>query len=331
MRFLIITFVIFSCGLCMAEEIAGSAQVKLPPFKGMCGVNLPYYEYGSDVGVLPGQRHIGWSARTDMPGMFGLMARDKVNVLRIHVFADCRAGLLIDGRSAPLRITDLAWKDIRALLSAAEDNGVKLIPIIFDSGLADGNTTCRGRLSGEHPDWITDPAKRKAVLNVVSELVTGCRESTAVLAWEAMANPEYCRLMKRINQPAFTCQDQAKVFDFLTEMIDRIHRDDPGRPVTVGVSNLMENCDWANLPVDFYSVGFLKELEMYTNYDAPLYGFKKPILVNQLVGGEVALQMTNIRRHGWAGLLFWSIRNTELASYTFDSYNDKYREWMENN
>jgi hypothetical protein len=112
--------------------------------------------------------------------------------VRLFLFADLRAGVEFDRSGMPQRITDRAWRNMRALLRMAKTEGVVLVLCLTDFLLADeisGQGPDGSWLVGEHRDLITDRFKRDRIVGLLESFVRGFSkdpefaDGLPVLAW----------------------------------------------------------------------------------------------------------------------------------------------------
>jgi len=175
--------------------------------------------------------------------------------------------------------------------------------------LADGIQSQNGTVVGEHPDLITDPSKRQALVNVFRDLVRRFAERRGLFAWEVMNEPEYATAATRQNLEIF-----------VYELGWMIHTEAPGAQVTLGSKDWVDRYSWTGLGLDLYQFhwyeGSLPRAEQL--------GLDKPVLIGETRAGGVAEKLDAAMQNGYLGLLFWSLN----ADYPFRDVAEDYRQWV---
>ncbi|MFQ5953360.1 MAG: hypothetical protein ACE5JK_08200, partial [Candidatus Omnitrophota bacterium] len=201
------------------------------------GCNLPWLTYGFDIGLgANGETHEGFSTPAKRAALYQELSRWSGGVVRVFLFCDLRSGVTFDGSGTTTGFTDHVYEDMDALLDAARALGVKIIPVFFDKTLGDKVSDESGYPVGEHPDLITDPAKRAALHNLIAQFVRNYAGSDEVFAYDAMNEP--------VEATAVTTSEMQT---FLSELIGVIHTEDPGTPVTIGARDEGTVTNWTGL------------------------------------------------------------------------------------
>src|SRR6185503_14603515 len=118
-----------------------------------------------------GEPHGGFSdpaTQALLDAKFAELSASGVRTVRyMSLFADLRAGVTFAEDGTPTGFTEHVDADIEALFDAARRHHLRLIPVLLDFGIADTVTQeADAGAVGEHPDVITDPAKRQALLRL---------------------------------------------------------------------------------------------------------------------------------------------------------------------
>ncbi|HEY0715581.1 MAG TPA: hypothetical protein VGF45_23065, partial [Polyangia bacterium] len=232
-------------------------------------------------------------------------------VVRVWLFADLRTSMEFDGAGLPVQVTPRARANMRVLLDLAAAEGVVLIPVLLDFGLADGIT--RTGPSGawqvnDRPDLITEPAKRAKLVQALESFIKPFASHPAILAWDVMNEPENA---VAVNTPAHF----AALTALLRELVDAVHR--AGDLATVGHHNVDD-------PKRFFRGRFATDLGQVHYYpfvetraNPTPFAVKLPPTFGPLPAGwgelqarpgQIARQIADARRAGHRLFLFWAWR-----------------------
>src|SRR5436190_21932303 len=100
------------------------------------GANLPWVGYGTDIGAsvwFPDGGLSAQPARRDLlERTFEALARDGVSIVRAFLLCDARSGVRFDAAGMPLGVDDAVFPDIDALVTAARQYGIGLMPVLLD-------------------------------------------------------------------------------------------------------------------------------------------------------------------------------------------------------
>lgn len=305
----------------LGEVIDGSFLTGLPvtkqSFAASSGANLPWINYGWDVGRNPwGGEHGGFSSNTDrLESDFAFLKEHGVSLVRVFVFCDLRSAVLFDESGNPTGFDSFALADLDALVNAARSAGLSLIPVLFDYGLANGVSEEGGAPIGEHPDLITDAAKREALCDLLSQVFRRFRGSSAIRAWEVMNEPEYASAVP-----------SADLEQFVRDVVSAVRAEDPEAKVTVGCRNRGDVARWGGFGLDFYQFHYYDSMSGTFPLDYPVaqLDMDKPVLIGELQPTEVPAKMDTAYGNGYMGALFWSLN----ADYDFRGVADEYDAWV---
>jgi len=176
--------------------------------------------------------------------------------------------------------------------------------------LADGIQYENGYLVGEHPDLISDPVKRQALVDLFRSLVRQFTNRSSIFAWEVMNEPEYATAVSHQNLESL-----------VQEFTQMIHTEIPGAQVTLGSKDWASLQDWTGLGLDIY------QFHWYGGGNLPpmnSLGLDKPVLIGETEASGVAEKMDAAMQNGYLGLLFWSLN----ANYSFRDVADDYNQWV---
>jgi hypothetical protein len=152
-------------------------------------------------------------------------------VVRIWLFGDLRSGVTFDGEGTPVAVTDRSRRSLDVLLRLAVEEGVVLVPVLLDFGMADGvgRTGPDGAwVVGERPDLVIDPDRRGRLVALLEAFMKPVAAHPAVLAWDVMNEPENAAAVA-------TPRHFADLQALIGELVDAVHR--AGGLATVGHRN----------------------------------------------------------------------------------------------
>ncbi|MEK7992659.1 MAG: cellulase family glycosylhydrolase, partial [Planctomycetota bacterium] len=272
------------------------------------GANLPWVNYGYDIG----NDGMGFSTNAaNLAALNAELAKWQGDYVRIFLFTDLRSGIIFDVNGVPTGFTDKVYADMQALLAAAAANNVKLMPVLFDYLLADGDTVGGGL--GEHADLITDPTKRAALVSLFVNFMQTFGNDPSIYAWDIMNEPEFA--------------DGAGVNisllqDFVGAFIAMIHAEAPGSLVTVGSRNWSDMIQyWTGLGLDIYQFHYYDEMagtnplnHMFTQAELALLA-GKPVIAGELGSTDITNKLNILLQYGYNGGFFWQDGRPE------DQYN----------
>ncbi len=262
------------------------------------GSNLPWINYGYDLGALPGSGyHIGFSSDDQIGKLYEKLRSRRGDIVRLFLFCDLRSGVIFDASGVPLGFMDKVYDDMRALLAAARAFGVKLLPTLFDYGIADCVSSQNGYPVGEHPDLITDQAKMNLLLGIFDAFFTEFAADPSIYAWDIINEPEYAAAVQ-ISQ----------IRPFVGKFVDLIHAKSPTSLVTVGSRNRQDMAaNWTGLGLDLYQFHYYDNAEIAfpLDYEASALGLDKPVIAGELEPTSITYKLDTLLSNKYAGGLFW--------------------------
>ena len=266
------------------------------------GANLPWINYGWDLGENPyGGPHGGFSANTAaLSAGFGGLEEYCVGLVRVFLFGDVRTGIE-ETKDGTLSFDGYVYADMDALLAAAQDHGLRLMPVLVDYLMADGINEEKPYAVGERPEYLT--TERAAFVALLSEFLACYGGHPAIYAWDVMNEPELV-----------TAVDAAEVRSFVQEMTQAIHTNTQ-HLATVGSWHCDSVAQWQGAGLDFYQFHYYDYMAEDCPLDTPAADFclDKPIILGEVQPTEVQSKLQTIEEGGYSGALFWSVN----ADYDF--------------
>jgi len=271
-------------------------EKRIPEKAFMTGFNLPWINYGYDLGKLPGSDyHIGFSTTKDeLYAQFDLW---KGSYARVFLFGDLRSGVEFDDNGYPVSFTDKVHEDMRALLDAAAIFDIKLVPVLFDYTIADGVEKEDIYEVGEHPELITDMAKRQSLLGLFDAFFDEFAGHQSVYAWDIINEPEYAADV-HINE----------MRSFVQDFVTLIQSKDTPALVTVGSRNRTDMMRyWTDSGLDLYQYHYYDHFGDDLSLDYPVngLGLDKPVLAGEMESADSDEKIKTLYDAGYAGGFFW--------------------------
>lgn len=295
-------------------------------FREYSGVNLPWINYGWDIGRNPwGGSHGGFSGNeARLQSDFEFLAQHEVKIVRVFTFCDLRSGVLFDQNGIPTDFDQYALEDFETLVQAAEASNLHLIIVLLDHKVADGVAMEGSTPVGEHPDLIFDLQKRAALLELFSSLLQTYKDNETIFAWEVMNEPEYATAVSESQFGSF-------YYDFYHMKLETA----PQAQLTVGHRNRGDLPDVPSRP--YYGLlqfHYYDKMEKEFPLDFPvskLYDWDvlliQPVLIGEAETTNVAEKMETVHLNGYMGILFWSLN----AEGDFCQVADEYQNWISTN
>jgi hypothetical protein len=258
-------------------------------------------------------------------------------VVRVFVFADGRASPEFGMDGSVTGLDNYFFQDFDALINAASQNNLLLVPVIVDFNWFNAASVSSGVQSGGHSDVIRNPVKRQSFIdNALKPLVQRYADSSEIFAWEIGNEPEWA--MQEVDKQGFSVTDPVTVRemqDFVRMCVSAIHSIS-SQKVTLGSARRTWLQYWTNLGLDYYQFHFYDKFQQYNPPDvfpfatAGDLGLDKPCFV-----GEAPSAGTNYSAQqylqaaldgGYAGLVFWSFRAMDSVS-DFPSCMGALQQW----
>ena len=315
------------------------------------GANLPWGKYGYDIGLpASGGTHEGFSSAAGRPRLENLLSQRQNSTVRVWLFCDLRAGVNFNPDGS-LSFKDQArvYADMDALLEVAEENNVKILPVLFDRTLSVEGDAATAQL-GLHPEVITDSQKRAALISLFADhFMDRYINDPNIYAWDILNEPE---VAPEVMDGVVTNEQQWDFIRLFAEMINgKLEGSTAGQLVTTGNKDRKYLTDmltyWQG--GGYNDVLSLYEFHYYNamgksdlaplSYEERLLIGDTPVLIGELssaseqrqLGSETWTEITEkqdyISQNGFAGGLFW--HDDSLNNIDEDDLYLSAGEWLE--
>ncbi|MCX5679970.1 MAG: hypothetical protein NTZ95_04865 [Candidatus Omnitrophica bacterium] len=272
----------------------------------MKGVNLPWNNYGYDIGSTIAGYHNGFSRNLDV--LYQKMDPYKGMMVRMFLFTDLRSGVTFDANGIPTGFTANVYEDMDALLACAKSLGIKVMPVLFDYLLGAKKDANGVWQRGVYAGLIDDPVKRPALINIMRGFIDRYKGNTSIEAWDIMNEPEW--IFQRSSMANST------VYEFLREFAGMITG--LGEKVTVGNHDSTDLINMVNYWVaqgytsplltmyQFHYYSSFSEADNPFTHTAASFNLGAiPILVGEIGTADVTNRLTWLGQNGYLGGLFW--------------------------
>ena len=289
------------------------------PGRFVVGVNLPWVDYGTDVGASRWFPEGGISFKPDalerLDKTLAAVAADGVTVVRIFLLCDARSGVVFDEEGSPLAVDHAVFADIDAITATARRHHVGLMPVLVDFHLCRPLEVVNGVQLGGRSHLIVRPDARAAFVDrILRPIVERYGTDEAVIAWDVMNEPEWCLRKHPFARTgiAFDALQQ-----FLGEAVDCVRRF-ARQPVTVGSAGTWQLDLVRPLGLDFYQIHWYERFG-WSALVRPVTELGlgvRPVILGEFAGRDVRLDevLPAARRAGYEGALVWSALATDPVS-----------------
>lgn len=296
----------------VTEDAGDDDPDEVVGFQKYSGCNYPWINYGWDLGHNPwGGSRGGFAVNAaKLKTDFAAMQAAGVKLVRVFLFCDFR-GAVNSGDA--LSFDGYVTEDMDALIAAAKECDLKLLPVLLDYTIADGVSSESGTRVGEHPDWLIG----SDLVALLTTFVSRYGQDDAIYAWDVINEPEYC-----------TAVDLSTLKAFVSKMSDAIHKN-AKQSVTVGCGSLTTMLAWQDAGLDLYQ--FHRYDNMGTDWAAAFpsvsslgLALDHPVIVGEIQPTDIASKLAVIEAAGYTGALFWSWR----ADYDFPAVADDFKNYF---
>ncbi len=297
-----------------------------PPHSFVVGANLPWIGYGADFGANAWSPAGGLAADASrlarLDQTLARLASDGVATVRVFVLCDARSGVRFDDDGLPCGVDDAFFADFDALIAAARQHGVRLMPALLDFHLCNPGRIVDGVLVGGRGHLITTAQGRSALVeSVLTPIARRYGNEDAIAAWDVMNEPEWCLRLassRGMRDPFGALQV------FLAAAVASL-RTYTSQAITVGSAGTWQLDLVRPLGLDFYQVHWYERFG-WSRLAQPVtqLGLDRPVLLGEFSGRTPANRvLETARRAGYRGAFVWSV----LADDEQSGYPDEFVSW----
>lgn len=283
------------------------------------GVNLPWINYGWDLGANPwggepGGFHVN---RAALEADFAFMREHRIKLCRVFLFGDFRSGLERDGEGHILGLDPYVVPDMETLLDVAMTNGIRLIPVLMDHTLANEVAHENGIPVGEYPEYITNATlKAQFLTNAVQPFLEQFGGHEAIYAWDIMNEP---RLATAVSQP--------DILAFVEDVAALFRTSAPDAEITVGHYDRYHLDEYGNAVTDMTQIHYYEHMDWYWTFDTPAIEIgAKPTFFGEVEPMHIEYKLNTALSNGYAGILFWSLNGND--GHDFRAVAEDYSFWV---
>ncbi|MCM8767268.1 MAG: hypothetical protein NC921_00600 [Candidatus Omnitrophica bacterium] len=260
------------------------------------GINLPWINYGWDIGRNPWEKeHGGFSSNKEiLTEKFNFFKKIGVKVVRVFLFCDLRSAVIFNEKGK-FTFDNYVYRDFSTLIEVAEKTGLKILPVIFDYTIADGVFEENGVKVGEHPEIFNDIKLQKKLLSLFAEFFKKIDTKDIIYGWDIINEPEHLRI------------ENSRIENFIFEFIKLIKKYRKKEKVTVGALSRINLNYYKKFNLDFYQFHYYDSFEnnYYLNYHFYDLLLEKPVIIGEMEASDIINKLTKVWENGYKGVLIW--------------------------
>ncbi|MFN4226853.1 MAG: hypothetical protein ACK4F0_01760 [Candidatus Ratteibacteria bacterium] len=260
------------------------------------GINLPWINYGWDIGRNPWEgKHGGFSSnKLILIEKFNFFKKIGAKVVRVFLFCDLRSGVIFNEKGDFI-FDNYVYKDFSTLIEVAESTDMKILPVIFDYTIADGIYEENGIKVGEHSEIFNDINLQKKLLFLFADFFKKIDTKNLIYGWDIINEPEHLRI------------ESSKIENFISEFIKLIKKYRKKEKVTVGALSRIYLSNYKKFNLDFYQFHYYDSFENNVCLDYHFYELllEKPVILGEIEASDIINKLTTIWKNGYKGVLIW--------------------------
>lgn len=289
------------------------------PGRFVIGANLPWIDYGNDVGANHWSPEGGISVKPEalerLDKTLAALNADGITVVRFFLLCDARSGVIFDDNGLPLALDSAVFADLDAIVASARRHHVGLMPALIDFHLCREAEIVNGVQLGGRSHLIAQPDARTAFIDrILRPIIERYGTDDAVIAWDVMNEPEWCLRRHRFSRTGMRFD---VLQDFLRQAVACV-RQFARQPVTVGSAGTWQLDLVTPLGLDFYQVHWYERFG-WSALVRPVVELglaDRPVILGEFAGRDVRLEevLPAARQAGYEGALVWSVLADDQAS-----------------
>ncbi|MCM8818062.1 MAG: cellulase family glycosylhydrolase [Candidatus Omnitrophica bacterium] len=261
------------------------------------GINLPWINYGWDVGRNPWEKekHGGFSSNKNILfDKFMFFKNSGMEVIRVFLFCDFRSGVIFD-KFGNCFFDEYVYNDFKTLVETAKETNIKILPVLFDYTICDGVSSENGVPVGEHKEIFYDFKIQKKLLKLFETFFEKIESKNVIYGWDIINEPEHMNV------------NQEKLEIFINSFIKIIKKHRKNEPVTVGSFSQNSLKNYKKFNFDFYQFHYYDSFQNHSSIDIHFYNLfvDRPVIIGELEPTAIVDKLTKIWEKGYKGVLIW--------------------------
>jgi hypothetical protein len=243
------------------------------------------------------------------------LGKCSANAVRVFVFADGRAAPEFAFDDQVTGLDEYFFPDFDALLEAAKQHNLKVIPVLLDFSWFNLATFESGVQLGGRSSIVRNPDRRQAFLDkALRPLVERYCDHPQIMAWEVINEPEWATKELPTGFQTTDPVSLAEMKEFVRLCAQAIHSC-ARQKVTVGSARRMWVQNWRGLGLDLYQFHWYEHFSSEEPF--PWLPYSQLALDKPAIVGEVPTANSRYSTRdyllgaavgGYQGLLLWSYR-----------------------
>jgi len=279
-----------------------TTELRNTPFVLNSGFNLPWINYGWDIGKNPwGGNHKGFSSnKKNLEEKLEKIKKSGGKIVRVFIFCDLRSGIIFNKNNQPEKFDEYAFDDFNTLLNIAKEKSLKIIPVLFDYTISDGIEEENGVKVGEHPELFKEKESKKKLIKLFTNFFKNFSNNETIYAWDIINEPEHIK-----NIP------EEEIIKFISDFNNLIHSLDKKAKTTLGCITLENMLNYEKVELDIFQFHYYDSFGEISPVKIPSVNLpvRKPVIIGEIEGTEILDKLNSIWENGYNGVLFWIDEN----------------------